>query len=132
MLFLVFESLSPGSAADAVARLLPRPPSLCAVGGVTLKYLVFDTLLIFCFSSAGSRFCRVCVHHFIHRPSRPAHLEVTNKRQTTPFVLLVSYRVHRNNFSGEPCHFNGLLPRCTAGKCCGMCRFFHGGGKSAG
>ena len=99
MLHLVFESLSPGPAADVVARLLPRPPSLCAVGGVMLKYRVFDTSLMFCFSSAGTRCCQVCVQHCFHRPSRPAHREVPNKRQTTPFVLLVSYRGHRYNFS---------------------------------
>ena len=99
MLYLVFESLSPGLLADVVARLLPGPPSLCAVGGVMLKYRVFDTSLMSHFASAGTRCCQVCVHHFIHHPSRPAHLEVPNKRQTTPFVLLVSYRGHRYNFS---------------------------------
>ena len=100
MLYLVFESLSPGSGIHVVALLLPRPSSLCAVGGVTLEYLVFDTSLMFRFSSAGTPCCQVCVHHFIHRPFRPAHLEVPNKRQTTPFVLLVSYRGYRYNVSG--------------------------------
>ena len=95
MLCLVLESLSPGPAVDVVARLLPRPPSRCAVGGVMLKYEVFDTSLMSRFSSAGTRCCQACVHHFIHRPSRPAHREVPNKRQTTPFVLLVSYRGYR-------------------------------------
>ena len=78
MLFLVFESLSPGPAADVVARLLPRPPSLCAVGGVILQYRVFDTSLMSRFPSTGTRCCQICVHHFIHCPSRPAHREVPN------------------------------------------------------
>ena len=37
MLCLVFESLSPRSGAATVAYLLPRPPTLCAVEGVTLN-----------------------------------------------------------------------------------------------
>ena len=70
MLFLVFESLSPGPAADVVARLLPCPPSLCAVGGVMLNYQVLDTSLMSRFPSAGTRCCQVCVHHFINHPKQ--------------------------------------------------------------
>ena len=104
MLCLVFESLSPGSGAAIVAYLLPRPPTLCAVEGVTLKYSLSYILVDFSFSfSRDAMFQvirpRMCITFY--PPSLPPSIwksQANDKRLL--LYLLVFIRRHLHNFSG--------------------------------
>ena len=92
ILCLVFESLIPGSGAATVAYLLPRPPTLCAVEGVTLKYSLSYILVDFSSSFSRDAMFQVIktsyVHHFISTVPPAQYLEVPRKRQMILFIPL--------------------------------------------